>query len=172
MAPRVERHNGQIELDEYDIVQNYVLGAHMLREFVKFYQRSSKENTGPSLVLLMPVLPVVLNKEATMSISKRHFIEGSLIKTLTEDKTLYMGLQERMEKMANQTFQSLSMAFSLNLLAYDNMTTNITVINQSNPPLTNHSQNYRNMLNASRRLGSWFAKLTFEELITVFKINF
>jgi len=165
------RFDEQIELDEYDVVQNHVLGAHILREFVKYYQRYSEDKAGPTLVLIMPVLPLVLNKAATTSISKRHFIEGSLTKTITEDKTLYTGLQDRMEKMANQTFHSLSMAFSLNLLAYDQKTTLVIVVNKASPQMDG-AQNYREMLNAARRLGCWFAKLSFEELISVFKINF
>ena len=115
----MERFDEQIELDEYDIVQNHILGAHIIREFVRFYQNNSEDNKGPTLVLIMPLLPLVLNKEARSSISNRRFIEGSLVKTILEEKTLYAGLQERMEKMAGQTFQSLSIAFWMQLIDYD-----------------------------------------------------
>ena len=159
------------ELDEFDVVQNHVLGAHILREFVKFYQRESENEEGPIMALVLPVLPLVLNQAVTKSVSKRHFIEGSLIKTISEDKTLYIGLQARMEKMADQTLASLSMAFSLKLLEYDRETTIVQVLSEKAPKLED-CKNYRDMLNASRRLGSWFAKLTFQELVSVFKIYY
>ncbi|MAX79442.1 MAG: hypothetical protein CL843_04605 [Crocinitomicaceae bacterium] len=169
----MERFDEQIELDEYDIVQNHILGAHIIREFVRFYQNNSEDNKGPTLVLIMPLLPLVLNKEARSSISNRRFIEGSLVKTILEEKTLYAGLQERMEKMAGQTFQSLSIAFWMQLIDYDVESTRLRMKFSKNPKSELESaKNYKEMLGASRRLGTWFAKLTFEELITVLKINF
>ena len=167
------RTNEKIELDEYDVVQNHILGAHILREFVRYYQNNSADKTGPTLVLTMPVLPLVLNEAARNSISKRRFIEGSLSKTILEEKTLYAGLQDRMQKMADQTLQSLSLAFTLQLLSYNIETTKLSMNFQINPVSElQGAKNYKEMLSAAHRLGTWFAKLTFEELITLLKINF
>lgn len=173
MASKMERTNEKIELDEYDIVQNHILGAHLLREFVRFYQNNSEGNIGPTLVLTMPVLPIVLNEVARKSISKRRFIEGGLSKTILEDKTLYSGLQDRMQKMADQTLKSLSLAFTLQLLSYNQETSELSMNFQLNPISEIHeAKNYKEMLNTAHRLGAWFAKLTLEELITELKINF
>ncbi|WP_299765164.1 three component ABC system middle component [uncultured Dokdonia sp.] len=166
---RVNRR--KIELSEYDIVQNYIIGSHILREFVKFYQRYSQENIGPELILTMPILPLVLNKSSSFEISKRHYIEGGLMKTIYDDKTLYVGLQNRMEKMYDLSLKSLSMCFSSGLLNYDKNTSRLTIIDEANPNLQ-YAENYKQILRASRRLGAWFAKLSIEELTTIFKIKF
>ena len=84
---------GSLKLDEYDVVQNYILGAHALREFVRYYQKESKNEEGPILPLVFPILPLVFNRDTALSISKRHFSLGSFAKTLSEDKTLYADLQ-------------------------------------------------------------------------------
>lgn len=167
----MENVNEEIGFDEFELMQNQVLGAHALREFVKFYQRVHVENIGPSLLLILPVLPLVYNQVSTQSISNKHYIEGSIYKALREDKTLFIGLQARMEKMYEQTLQSVFMAANLGLLEYDVPTTRLTLSNGSNPSLK-FSEDYETILRSSRRLGSWFAQMSESDILETFRIQF
>lgn len=167
----MEEIDGKIIFDEFELMQNHILGAHALREFVRFYETVHADKIGPSLFLIMPVLPLVFNRTSTRSISNRHFIEGSIYKALREDKTLFVGLQSRMEKMATQTMNSLYMASSLGLLEYDPLTTKVTLAYSGNPS-QNFSEDYSIIIKSARRLGSWFAQMSESDIIETFRIHF
>lgn len=156
---------------EYQIVQNQILGAHSLWEFSKYYFQHSKPKAHPNLMLAFPVLPIVLNKRATMEINNRNFKEGSLYRTINENKDIYAGLQTRMENMANLTFRSLNTAFSLKILSVDSTTTQLIPSSKSFP-LADVGRDYQEIIHSSRRVGAWFGQLDISEIMTYFNIHF
>lgn len=160
------------ELTEYDIIQNHVVGAHAIIEFVHYYQKYHKDNRGPALPLVFPVLPVVFNEDLKKNISTKQFEEGSLFRTINENRALYVGLQERMEAMASQTLKALSFAFSSQMLIYDRTS---AILYATKTPPSSVAQGYRDyneIIHSARRLGAWFSKLTTEEIIAYFNITF
>ena len=97
--------------------------------------------------------------------------EGSLIKTITENKDIYSGLQERMELSSDLTFKSVYMAVSANILIYDRETTQLIPNRKSEPQIKNY-EDYVDIMASSRRIGAWFAKLSVQEITQYFNIKF
>lgn len=161
----------QNEIEEYDVMHNNVLGAHILWEFVKFFSKNSEESTSPDLILLMPVLPIVLSKSSCNLICRRNFTQGGLIKALIEDKGVFIGLQKRMEDMSEITFNSLRVAFSANILTISTSDFKVSPLSYITPTLK-YPSDYQDMIQASRRLGTWFAKYEINELINYLNIKF
>jgi hypothetical protein len=157
-------------LDEFDIIQNNLLGAHAFREFVKYYEMYSAGDS-PDLILFFPLLPILFNNHFTTQISKKHFHETSLIIVKIENAVLFSNLQERMEKMTNQTFSSLNVAFSLNLLRYNSAEAKIELGIKTNPSFS-LAKNYSEIILASKRLGAWFGQLSTSEILKTLEIKF
>lgn len=161
----------QSEIEEYDIMHNNVLGAHSLWEFVKYFSKSHSKKESPDLLLIMPVLPIILSKTSCDLICRRNFNEGSLINALIEDKGIFIGLQKRMEDMSDITFNSLRIAFASNLLTINQDTFKVSSLSSVNPTLS-LSQDYLNMISASKRLGAWFAKYDINQITNYLNITF
>lgn len=158
---------------EYDIYQNKVLGAHILWEFSKSFHEHNKQNHYASIYHTLPVLPLCLNRRVVEGIKNRNFREGSLTKAINENKDIFSGLQERMTNMASITFESIyiGMCSRMFLLEKEKMT---LIPNSVNPPektIKTLHEDYKDMLNASRRIGSWFSQLNFPEISMYFNIT-
>jgi hypothetical protein len=118
----------------------------------------------------MAILPMVFHQETVSTISNRQFT-GGLYRTISEDRTIFIGLQKRMESMSDQTFTALNIAFASNLLRYESESCQIFSNRRSNPIDVN-SEEIRSMLLASKRLGYWFSSLSFEQLSIILKLRF
>lgn len=161
-------------LPEYYIYQNPALGAHILWEFTKAYTENSNPKNFPTILYLFPVLPLCLNMRVVKEIKNRNFKAGSLYKAIEENKDLFSGLQERMEDMAEITLSSLHIATKSRLLIIDIDSLTIQANHVSIPDsllkLKNHE--YSEILSSSKRIGRWFAQLSFHELSLYFNLNF
>jgi len=159
------------EISDYNIYQNHALGAHAIWEFCKSYEDFHEHNDAPTLLLLLPLLPIVYNKRATEAIKSRNFKEGSLFKVITENKDIYMGLQERMENSIELTFKAVGIAAAANLIVYDKDTSQLFVNRKFEPQKINHLD-YKDIILSSKRIGAWFAQLNLQEISTLFNITF
>ena len=156
-----------IQISEYDIIQNSALGALSLGVFCKaFFDEQNKEH-GPMLPLTMPVLPIVFNEKSVALIRRRN-ISGGLFATLADDKSIFVGLQQRMEAMYEQTMSAAGLAFASGLIGYDAETTELIPVKVT-PQVYNE---YSPILATSKRLGIWFAALGFEQICTLLNIRF
>lgn len=156
---------------DYNIYQNYAIGAHVLWEFSRTYQEFHTKKSSPTLLITLPVLPLVFNKRATDAIKNRSYKEGSLYKTITENKDIYSGLQERMENSVDLTFKSINIAIASKLLIYDHNTTQLIVNSKYEPQKIVHAD-YKDIILATKRIGAWYAQLNFQEITTLFNITF
>jgi hypothetical protein len=162
-----------MELIEYQIYQNRVLGAHVIWEFVKSFNDSDNQNKYPSIYQTMPVLPLCLNRRVVEGIKYRYFKEGSLLRAIDENKDLFSGLQIRMVDMAKLTFNSIYLATNSRLLVLDREQM-VLIPNQVPVPqktIAKLQEDYKDILKASRRIGSWFSKLSLQELLMYFNIT-
>lgn len=158
-------------MDDYSIYQNQLLGAHAIWEFSKFYQEYEEKNQPPQLLLSLPVLPIVFNKRAMNAIKSKKYKEGSLIKTINENKDIYIGLQERMEDTADITLHSIQIATSAGLILYDPETTCL-IPNSNIVVKKTQYEDYADIISSSKRIGAWFAQLNIYEIMELFKIRF
>lgn len=155
---------------EFDIVQNNLLGSLALWTFAKeFYERKQKKD-GPPLPFALPILPLVFNQRAVQSIATKQF-EGGLFRAVAEDRAIPVGLQDRMEAMADQTFQSLNRAFSAGLLRYDSATFQLIPVRTSSPHQIIDDE-LKAIMATSKRLGIWFADLSLEQIFILLDVRF
>jgi len=160
-------------LDEFAIVQNNLIGAHALHEFVKSYT-SEAAGVGPRLYWLFPVLPIVFNEDSVEAIHSRSLSPGSFLKVINECGYLFINLQQRMELFSANTYRCISIASDTNLFGYDPSSARVYQI-QSKSIFRDVKQlgnNYQLILLAAKRLGAWFARTTENELLVYLNIKF
>jgi hypothetical protein len=109
----------------FDLYQNTVLSTIILHTFTLEYNKVAKNyNTGysfPKFEYMFYVLPIVYNKRA-----RKAFIGGRYINTiLSKDNFVITDLQDKANKMSEQTFDALNLAFSKNILVFNE--SNVTI---------------------------------------------
>jgi hypothetical protein len=138
--------------------------------FVNRFYEETFQQRGPSIPLTMPVLPMVFHKETASSISRKNF-QGGLFIAIAENRTISVGLQQRMEDMENQTFQALNLSFAAGLLDYEKVSKQILPLRKTLPFQIDVGET-KEMLNAAKRLGAWFATISTEQLCILLKLRF
>lgn len=161
-----------MKLNEYNIIQNNVIGAMAIYSFVKSYYDTKNKTEGPSIALCMPILPIVFNEDCYSEISKVSRITKSRFLTvLSDNRSIPVGLQKRMVGMADQTLKSLNMAFALHILMYNQETSQVYPVPRSKLPTVQFKDNIE-ILMSSKALGNWFANYSTEELCVSLNIVF
>ncbi|MDN3588072.1 DUF6521 family protein [Pedobacter aquatilis] len=165
-----------MKVNEFDIFQNKLIGAHVIWEFSKYYRMHHEQKNSPNLMHVMPVLPLCLNKRVVSGIKERNLREGSMLKALDEHKDLFSGLQERMEEMADLTLQSIFMGSVSGLLIYQRETGLVIAGSRNFPNILKNqiggTYDYADILSASKRIGAWFSQLNLSELMLYFNISY
>lgn len=159
-----------MNLTEHDIIQNIGIGAFSLWQFTSSYQNATNFEKGPRLPIVMPVLPILFHKDSVEAIYNRHF-EGGLFNALSEHRDLPAGLQQRMQAMSSQTFESLNLAFSTKLLSYDRELNQIVTAKKTKPFMM-FNEEIKKMIQGANRLGYWFSSLSFEQICLYLNIRF
>lgn len=95
---------------EYQVLQNPVLGAAAITQAVIEYHKAKKE--GMPLPLVMAVLPMVFHKKTAEVVARMHKVGAGLPRAIDQDRTLRVGLQQRMEGMGGLSFRALNLALS------------------------------------------------------------
>ena len=103
----------------FDVFQNIALSTVALQSFTHGYHEIAK-NKGqmanfPKLTHMFYVLPIVYNHNAMTVFGNSIDLYTAIVK----DTSITLGLQDRANKMAGQTFDSLNLAFSKNILIWD-----------------------------------------------------
>jgi len=161
------------DINEFTILQNPVIGSHLIYEFMKKYDQYGGKK-GISIHLLFCLLPILFSKECLDSISNKNFKIGSFIKFLNNDKTSYSDINSKMQFYSEVTFNSLDIAFSSQLLRFEDKNCDVFLIplNEKiiNPKILRHE--YKSMIAAAQRLGAWFGILSELEVVTYLKLEF
>jgi hypothetical protein len=155
---------------EASLVQNPALGATMLWSFVNRFFDQTREKQGPLVFLAFPILPMVFHEETVQALSKRRFAGGFHL-GLTENRTLTVELQERMESFSRQTLESLNIAFASALITFDKRTGELHPIRRTHP-FEIRAKELGDMDRLARRLGFWFATTPLDQLCTLLRIRF
>lgn len=158
-------------INEYNIIQNSGIGALALHAFVTEFYKTLENRKGPIIPLLMPILPIVYNRESTERLCKNNRLVSSFYNSLSDNRLIPIGLQDRMEKMSSQTFKALNLAFSTSLLDYDKVNSQILPVRNAFVPKIVYIDNIK-LLKASKLLGFWFSQLSVEEIMLSLNITF
>lgn len=154
-------------VSEYEIIQNNALGSIILWNFVNGYY--NKAQTGPIIPLLMTILPLVFHKKIRETLSRKH-LHGGLFRAISEDRTLLIGLQQRIEDMSSQTFQSLNIGFASGLIDYNQ--NNKQIIPKSKTlPFKTETKEIQDMQKTAKKLGVWFATTNIEQLFILLRLR-
>ncbi len=94
---------------EIRLIQNASIGAAALSAFAISFFEEAKKTAGPKLPLMYIILPLVFHLPTARIIASTKKSSG-LLKALEKDRTLHLGLQQRMIDIANMTEESLIMA--------------------------------------------------------------
>jgi hypothetical protein len=116
-------------------------------------------------------LPLTFHQRtATILASKTQ--PGAIFKALADDREITVGLQERMQAMSERTFQALSIGFHTGLLRLDQDHKRQLFPGRKTPPVTHVTDEVKIMLNAAKRVGHAFSKMTLVQLSTNLNIRF
>jgi hypothetical protein len=155
---------------EAGLVQNPAVGALALWGFVTQFVESHNEHRGPMLPLCLPVLPLVLSREASAALYARRF-DGGLELALAEHRAIAAGLQERMEAMTDQSMRALDLAFAAKLLTYDDATGELLSCRKTPPVPAPEGSDLRKIVASARRLGHWFAVMQLPRVFALLNIS-
>lgn len=150
-------------------MQNPCLGAVCIWSFVREYWTQKKEREGPFVGIASCVLPLALHRESASALHGRRF-SGGLLNALADDRSLTVGLQDRMESMSIQTFESLQMAFAAKLLELRNDDFTLIPLRKTLPEFDRVGA-INEMLATASRLGYWFATLPFDQVCNYLRIR-
>jgi hypothetical protein len=154
---------------EAELVQNPALCALVICTFVTEFFGQSKKLKGPTIPFVLPVLPMVMHGETVETLARRRY-SGGLHLALSENKTLVLDLQERMEAATELTLSALNICFASSLLGYDQ--SNGQVIPKKGIGFQSVSEEVRDMINTSNRLGYWFSTINSDQLCSMLRIHF
>lgn len=112
----MERSCRQLLRDfEERLVQNPLLGASLLWEFTRKYETHGNVAQGASLLVLIPVLPLLLHRASAEKLRGMQFDSG-LAKLLIEFPTIRFDLQRRIAAFSALSLSSLNLACAAGLL--------------------------------------------------------
>ena len=159
--------------NEFEIIQNDLVGVHALHEFIRSFTENNK-GTGPKIYWLFPVLPILFNEESTELIYSRNFNQGSFAKVINEKNDLFITLQKRMEEFSPKTFNCIYIASNSRLFSYDTGTARVFLLRDNSiaANLKGLGNDYQKIILAAKRLGTWFSKMSEDELLIYLNIKF
>lgn len=163
----------------FDLMQNTALSTIALHSFTLGYYNLAKNRDGaisfPRLEFMFFVLPIVYNYNSMEIIKSSNELYTALLK----DTSITLGLQERANKMSKQTFNGLNLAFSKNILTYNNSNKTIELLKGFQtkkiilPLSMNNSDNsVKKIQDSAFKLGSIFAKRNPQNLQFELNIRF
>ena len=100
---------------EERLIQNPLTGAVVLWEFTKKFETHRSTAQGVSLLLIMPVLPIIFQSTYADKLKGMQF-ESGLAKLLDEAPTVRVDLQRRVAAFSALTLASINVACAAGLL--------------------------------------------------------
>lgn len=163
----------------YNVFQNVAISTIALQSFIHGYHEIAKNKSEiadhPTLGQLFYVLPIVYNKNAMTVFGTSIDLYTAIIK----DTTITLGLQDRANKMASQTFDGLNLGFSKQILKWNSsfgtvelghgfMARRMTLLLGMNTTMNSVKQ----IQDCAHRLGNIFAKKNSKNIQLELNIRF
>jgi hypothetical protein len=158
-------------LFEQRVIQNTGLAAEAIWHTVNETYNAKGRAEGVPLALIFLVLPLTFHQR-TAAVLASKTQPGALYKALAEDGEVTVGLQARMQAMAERTFQALSIGFQTKLLYLDNDRLRQIIPGRKTPPVTHVTDEVKTILNAAKRVGQGFAEMSVVQLAVHLRVRF
>ncbi len=157
-------------LFELQLTNNPALASYLLSVAVKECYELREQASGVEFPLIFIVLPLVFHKDTAKAMAKKQY-PGALVKALSENREIPLGLQERMEGFAELTLSALNISFAAEALYLDvNGTIEIIPGKISTPGFTHPDT--KMMVGTAKRVGISLAELNSEQICRYLDIRF
>ena len=158
-------------LFEQRVIQNTGLAAEAIWHAVNESYEANGRAHGVRLPFVFVVLPLVFHQRSATALASKTQ-PGALYKALADDREITIGLQARMQAMAERTFQGLAIAFESNLLRLDTDSQRQLIPARRTPPVAHVTEEVRTILNAAKRVGQALSEMTALQLAVHLNIRF
>lgn len=158
-------------LFEQRVVQNTGLAAEALWHAVNETYSANDRSGGVAFPLIFLVLPLCFHQRSAEAISHKTQ-SGAIYKALAEDREIIVGLQHRMQGLAERTLQGLSLGFHSGLLILDQDSSRQIYPGKKSPPVKHVTDEVKTILGAAKRVGHAFSEMTPEQLSSHLNIQF
>jgi hypothetical protein len=158
-------------LFEQRVVQNTGLAAEAIWHAVNEAYETSGRTVGVPLPLVFVVLPLVFHQRSAVALASKTQ-PGALYKALADDREITVGLQGRMEGMADRTLGALSVGFESGLLLVDTDHERQVIPGRKTAPVSHITDEVRTILSAAKRIGQALGELTVVQLAVHLNIRF
>lgn len=158
-------------LFEQHVIQNTGLAAETIWCAVNEAYKSKGRVEGVPLALVFLVLPLTFHQR-TASVLASKTQPGALYKAVGEDREIRVGLQDRMQAMADRTFQALSIGFQTKLLIMDSDIMRQLVPGRRTPPVAHQTEQVKTILSAAKRVGQGFAEMSVVQIAVNLGVRF
>jgi hypothetical protein len=157
-------------LFEQRIIQNTGLAAETIWQTVYESYEMKNRTEGIVFPLAFLILPITFHQRTANALASKTQ-PGAIYKALADDREIPVGLQIRMQALAERTFQALSLAFSSDLIKLD-LEKYQLIPGRKTPPVTHVTDDVRIILNAAKRVGQTFAELSVNQIASYLEIKF
>jgi len=158
-------------LFETDLLRNTTLGASAIWQFsAAYYKQQNRRSPVPFLSTFL-VLPMVFHEATVKAISNRNK-DGALLKALSDDRTILLGLQRRVKSFADRTFKALNLAAASQLIRIDREHFFEITPSVKSLPVSYSSDDAKSILRAADRVGHSAALYGFETTCSLLGVRF
>lgn len=157
-------------LFEQKLTHNTALASHLISIATRECFEANERISGVGFPLIFTVLPLVFHKETAESLATKKR-PGALIKALSDNREIPLGLQERMEGFSDLTLGAVNMAFSANLLYLD-INGVIELVPGENFKMEYYHPQIKTAVNAAKRVGQTFSELSLDQICIYLNIRF
>jgi hypothetical protein len=158
-------------LFEQHVIQNTGLAAEAIWQAASEAYEASGRTVGVPLPLVFVVLPLVFHQRSAVTLASKTQ-PGALYKALAHNREITIGLQGRMEAMADRTLAALSIAFESGLLLVDTDHEQQVIPGRKTAPVAHATEEVKTILSAAKRVGQALAELNVVQLAVHLNIRF
>ena len=158
-------------LFEQRVIQNTGLAAEAIWQAVNESYELKGRAQGVPLPFAFLVLPIVFHQRSATALASKTQ-PGALYKALADDREITIGLQARMQALADRTFQGLAIAFESNLLRVDTDPQRQLIPGRRTPPVVHVTEEVRTILSAAKRVGQALSEMNAVQLAVHLNIRF
>jgi hypothetical protein len=157
---------------ELNLIQNPILGAHILWQFGLAYQEGT-EIAAP-LPLAFLVLPLTLHAQTLEMIRSTRDASGLALfaAKVAEVRERLIAVHERTRSLRALTLQSLAMGTTAQLLTLDFKTAQLRANHMEGPRSALIPERVRPLLAGSEKLGHWFARLPLDQVARSLQVHY
>ncbi|HEX3104347.1 MAG TPA: three component ABC system middle component [Terriglobales bacterium] len=158
-------------LFEQRVTQNTGLAAEAIWQAVHEAYDGKGRTEGLPFPLSFLVLPLTFHSQTATTLAAKSQ-PAALYKAIGENREITVGLQARMQAMADRTMKALSIAFHSGLLLLDQDPERHLIPGRKTQPVTHSTEEARMVLAAARRVGQAFAEMSIVQISAHLNIRF